>query len=503
MYLRKGKIISGIGIDAIGTIISVLVGLLVLPFFFHYISKNEYGLWLAINGLIALISIVDLGTDQYLTTIASDDEKFFSSMIGHHILSTLIVKFVIACIFVGVGIIIYIFIPHLLVIELSAITAAKNAYLIALLALILILFGGTISTLLYARHHFSLVSGLASLSGILASFVTIIFLTLDFGISAFPIALVCSALIQYTFLFGFLRKNYSHIKFSMSNFRFQNQKEMINYSMSFQILRWVFTLRTQYIVIAINNLVGPNAVVLYSLTNRLPQMVTMFASKIALPFFPTFAEYFTKEQREMAASTFKKVNRLLIRFSLFAAIVCFSVNKAFVSEWVGEDSFAGMGVLFLLTFYAFVYAAMGAFGIIIYSSKKFERWTIWSIIEMVCAVTLSYLLSFSFGLVGVIAGFALTSLITQVYLFRIVLKQLHISSFDFAKGVLNYALVTNVSTIIASTILIGFMNISGWLEIFSVCFFVGLLHLFTNEGILMLKSKEVGFRAKFLSVVKL
>lgn len=205
----------------------------------------------------------------------------------------------------------------------------------------------------------------------------------------------------------------------------------------------------------------------------------------------------------MAASTFKKVNRLLIRFSLFAAIVCFSVNKAFVSEWVGEDSFAGMGVLFLLTFYAFVYAAMGAFGIIIYSSKKFERWTIWSIIEMVCAVTLSYLLSFSFGLVGVIAGFALTSLITQVYLFRIVLKQLHISSFDFAKGVLNYALVTNVSTIIASTILIGFMNISGWLEIFSVCFFVGLLHLFTNEGILMLKSKEVGFRAKFLSVVKL
>jgi O-antigen/teichoic acid export membrane protein len=503
MSKRKYKIISGIGIDTAGTIISMVVGLLVVPFFFHYISKEQYGLWLAIYGLVALISVVDMGTDQYLTTIISDDKKFFSLEIGHHLLSTLIVKLAVVSVFAVVGIILYIFITSLLVIVPSSLEAAKNTYLIALLALFFTLFSGTVSTILYGRHHYSLVNGLASLSGILASFGTILFLAFGYNIRAFPLALLCAALIQFAILFGFLVKNYPHVRLTLTDFQFQNKKEMIGYSVSFQILRWVHTLRTQYIVIAINNLVGPSAAALYNLTNRLPQMGTVFSSKIALPFFPTFSEYFANEKIELAAVAFTKVNRLLFRFALFAAIVCFVVTKPFVSLWVGLNSFAGIGVLFLLCFYAFVLAAMGAFGIVIYASKNFEKWTFVSVIEIICAITLSYVLSFDLGLFGVIAGFALASIISQFYLFKIVLKQLQLPFVEFAKNVFIYTLVTNASTLLVALLITSFVEISGWIELISVCMTFALIHVLSHEGVLMLKSKEIGLKAKFISTVKL
>lgn len=500
---RKTKIISGIGIDTIGTVIAVTTGLIVIPFYFNYISKEQYGSWLAINGLIALISVVDMGTDQYLATIVADDTKFYSPQIGHVVLSTLIIKLVMASVIAGVGFILYIFMSSLLVIEPSILASAKKAYMIALLALVFTLFAGTISTLLYGRHHFSLISGLASLSAVIASLGTILFLALGFDISSFPIALLCALLIQYAILITFLIKCYPHVRINLNDFQFQNKKEMISYSFTIQILRWVHILRSQYVVIAINNLVGPSAAALYNLTNRLPLMVPLFASKIASPFFPSFAEYFAKEQIELAATIFLKVSKLLFRFSLFASILSFVVTKYFVTLWVDSSSFAGMSVLFLLVLSAFVFAAMGAFGIVIFASKKFEKWTFCSVVEIICAITLSYVLSFYFGLVGVIAGFVLASMITPIYLLRIVLIQLDLPFLEFVKKVFVYALVRNISTLLAALFVMSFVEISGWSELISVCMTFVLINVLSHEGVLMLKSKEIGFKSKLISAVKL
>jgi O-antigen/teichoic acid export membrane protein len=476
---------------------------LVVPLFFNYISKEQYGNWLAVNGLVALITAVDMGTDQYLATIVADDKKFYSPEIGHIVFSTLIIKLVIASLIAGVGFILYVFISRLLVIEPSILASAKNAYLISLLVLVCNLFAGTISTLLYGRHHFSLVNGLASASAVMASLGTIIFLALGFNISAFPLALLCSVFIQYSIQFTFLVKRYPHVQIKLKDFRFQNKKEMINYSVSFQILRWVHTLRSQYVVIAINNLISPSAAALYNLTNRLPQMVPLFASKITSPFFPSFAEFFANERIDLVASRFLKVSKLLFRFSLFFAILTFVVTKSFVTLWVGSSSFAGMSVLFLLSLSAFIFAAMGAFGIVIFASKKFEKWTFFSVIEIICAISLSYGLSFYFGLIGLIAGFVLASMITPIYLSKIVFKQLKLSFFDFSKSVLVYALVTNVSSLLFAFLIVTFFEISDWSELISVCLIFVLVHVILYEGVLMVKSKEIGFKAKMISAVKL
>jgi len=500
---RKIKLISGIGVDAIGSIISIIVGFMAIPYFFDYISKEQYGLWLAINGLVALISVVDIGTDQYLTTVVADDSKFYSFEIGNYILSTLVIKFLIASIFMGVGLIIYIFISYILVINSSDINISRNTYVLALLTLVFTLFMGTISTILYARQHFTLINTLTSVVGVITSFGTIFLLSLNFNIAAFPSAILIASIFQFSILFIFLVINYPHINLNLTKFKFINKYEMIQYATSFQILKWIHILRTQYIIIAINNLVGPSSAALYTLTYRLPQMVIVFASKIAIPFFPAFSEYFANEKIEIAANIFIKINLFLFRFALFGAIVCFVVTKSFVSLWVGTINFAGNNTLLLLCFYVFIIASMGVFGIIIYSSKKFEKWTYVSFVEVICAITLSYVLSFKLGLFGLVAGFVFASIISQLYLFKIVLNQLKIPINYFIKKIFLYSVGKNISTIFVAIITWWFIEISDWIELISLCTIFVLIHLLLSEGLLFFKSTELGVKARFKSIIKL
>jgi hypothetical protein len=142
-------------------------------------------------------------------------------------------------------------------------------------------------------------------------------------------------------------------------------------------------------------------------------------------------------------------------------------------------------------------------GTVIYASKSFEKWTFVSITEIICAVALSYVLSFNLGLLGVIAGFALPSVISQFYLLKIVLKQLQLSFIEFAKNVFVYAIVTNASTLLTAILIMSCVEISGWTELVSVCLIFALVHVSLYEGVLMLKSKEIGFTAKLISAVKL
>lgn len=501
--IYKAKIISGMSVDAIGSIASLVVGIAVLPFYFNYISQEQYGLWLAISGLVALISVVDMGADQYLMTIVSNDKKFFSKDIGSYVLSTLVIKTLVSLLFLIVGLVVFIFLPLVIKIESAFLSIAKQTFTLSLLLLILNLYSGTISTIAYARHHLSLVNGLASLSSVLTSIGTILLLSLGFDIIAFPVSLLLFGSLQLIYLLYYSINKYPHIEFNIKNYKFQNIRPMMNFSFSFQVLKLLFMVRTQYIAIAINNLVGPSAVASYNLTSRLVQMVPVFSSKIALPFFPSFSKYFAINNIRDASEIFTKINKIIFRFSIFSIIICVSITKPFVVLWVGSSAYAGNGILALLCIYALIISCLSGFGIVIYSSKNFEKWSFISFIEIIFIFLLSYLFSINYGFIGIVFGFVCASLISQVYLFIMVLNQLKISYKQFLLNVFFYAVRSNISTLIFAVVIINLFPISSWTEIIICCLLFVVINLISYEGFLVFNSKELGLRRKLRSVLKL
>ncbi len=461
MSSRK-KILSGITIDYAGSIIVTIVGFVVVPFYFNYISNEEFGLWVAIAGITAMITMVDLGTDQYLTTVTASDEKFYAPNYGDYLTSLLLIKSLVSFLFGFIGVIIYLFLTKLLDVELMYLEESKISFLIGIVILVLSGYFSTISTILYARHHYSLINSFIAISAISTSLGTVVLLHFGYGIVSFPLAQLTSTIVQHVILFVYMLKKYPHIRLKIKNFHFVDKKEIIGYTTTFQILRWVHTLRTQYITIAINNLVGPLYVAQYNLTNKIPQMAPSYAVKIVNPFFPTIADLFYKGEIEKIQEIFIRISKVLFRIGLFFSIAVYYLNESFVKLWLGDDKFAGNSIMIWVTIYMFHHIALGVFGVVIFASRKFEKWTMWSMIDIAIAVTLSYLLFKFFGLVGVVAGIVIGSFFSQGYLFYIVLKQLNISTVYFLRKMFIYATVPNIAPLAIVWLIFPLYKIDSW-----------------------------------------
>ena len=503
MSSNKKKLIFGIGVDAFGTAIAMIVGVMAIPFMLLYVSKEEYGAWLAINGLVSLVSIADIGTDQYLMTVISNEKSFKSKYFGDFILSTFILKFFIALFVITVAFLVYMNFSSLVIMDTDLISPAKNTFLIAIATLIFTLFANTFNTLLYGRKHFSLVSATAAISSIAVSIITVILLKTGLGIESFPLAIIFTTFLQYIFIIHRVNKIYPHITFRLKGFKFKNKTEMISYSTSFQILRWVSMFKSHYIVIAINNLIGPAAAAVYSLTAKLPQLNMMLCSKISSPFFPFLAQYVSDdEEMKLASRAFIKLTKIVLRFSIFFTILTFALTKPFVSLWVGDSNYAGNDILFIVCLMSLISSSLASFSFVVFATKKFENWVFFSICEIVLAVVISYVLSGYYGLLGIILGFAFTSLITFVYLVKIVLRQLKINLITLITEGVRYSLLTNISTIFTAIVSIKYLNISSWFQLFFVAIIFALFHLIFTEGRMIMNSKVIGFKGRVIQVIK-
>lgn len=498
---RKKAIVQGISIDYIGSILSVVLGFVAVPYYLNYISKEEFGLWLAINGVIAIIALVDLATDQLLTTVTASDIKFYSEEYSDYLSSVMLIKVIVSVVLACFSAILYYFLTNIIDIDIMRQSEAKFVFVIGATVLIIGIYFSTITTILYARHHYSLISSFTNVFTMLGTLGTILLLSLGYGIAAFPLALLATAVIQNSILFVIMKRKYSNVRLRIKNFNFVDKRNILGYTASFQILRLMYTLRTQLINIFINNLVGPVYLTQYNLSNRLTQIAPTYSAKLVMPFFPSMSDLFQKCEIDKIANLFIRITRLLSRIAVFSGIAMIFLNKFFVMLWVGEDKYVGNAVNCFLVLYMVIYVAMAFFAIVIFASKKFERWVVYAILEIIITISSSYVLSLSYGLVGIVMGFVLSSLLTQLYLFNIVLRQLGLKKTTFSKKIIIYSVKPNILPFAAACVLSLFgVRANSWLSfVIIVCIFI-VLH-FVVDSFGFMNSNKIGIKDKLIDAM--
>jgi O-antigen/teichoic acid export membrane protein len=500
--VKKKAILQGVFVDYLGVVLMVLAGFIAVPYYFDYISKEEYGLWLAINSVVTMVALVDLATDQFLMTVTSNDQKFYSEEYADYLTSILVVKGISAVVVAGVSSVIFAFLDSLVNVGAGFLHSAQLTFSLGIVVLVLGIFINSMSALLYARHHYSFVNACTSLFSIASTVGTIILLKENFGIVAFPIALIISIILQGIVFSIILMRRFPHLRVRLKNFKFHGKSEILGYATNFQALRWLYTFRAQYIAIAINNLAGSASLAQYMLTSRLTQLGPTFASKLAQAFFPSIADLFEKGDMGKIADIFVRVSKVLARVAILAGIIFGTLNESFVALWVGEDKYAGDGTLICIVIMMMLYIAMALFPIVIFASKKFERWAYWGIAEIAMAIALSYYLSLRYGLLGVVMGFALAYLPTQIYLFHIVLGQLKLGTLKFIQDLGRYAVRPNVIPfVVACTVILTHIEVASWPALLGLASSLLILH-FTFEAARALKSKEHGIKNKIADVLK-
>jgi hypothetical protein len=119
---------------------------------------------------------------------------------------------------------------------------------------------------------------------------------------------------------------------------------------------------------------------------------------------------------------------------------------------------------------------MSIYGMVIYSTKKFEKWPFYAVIEVGTSLILAIFLGNLYGIVGIISALVISSLFIQIYLFHIVLNQLEINKYYFINEIWKKALIPNIISFISLFIYIKLNNDINILNVILIVFFTNIAY---------------------------
>jgi O-antigen/teichoic acid export membrane protein len=497
----KSKIISGSTIDVFGTIINALTSFVFLRLYFTIITKEEYGIWLAVFGVASLIGIVNIGIDQYFLTIIPNNSKFFHPEFKVDLSNFILIKILIVLIFFVFGLILYFFLNKILIIPQNYLQAANNVFLLSVLVLLFNIISSTASTILIGRGHFSLNNIIVNVGIFISNGLTLLLLHFKLGILSFPAALLSVSVSQFIVLYLVIKKKYQHLSLGIPNF--YGKKEMLNYSFSFQILNWAYLIRSQILFILLNNIVGPTSVTIYNITNRIPQMIPVYMNKIIAPLFPTYATLVFNNEKEKVKEILLKVIKFLFRFSLFFGIGIILFNRIFIQLWVGIDKYGGSTINILLTLYTILISSFCGFGMIVYATKKFEKWPIISILEILSTFVTCYFLGKRYGFIGIFSGFLITTFISQLYLATISLKQASINLNELVKKSFTFVILPNIISMLIGVFYVLLSKHPTWLNLIFGILVYSISHFSIRELPILLFNKGKSFKERLNEIISI
>ena len=330
----------------------IITGFVLLPYYFRFISVENYGIWLGGISLISLLTIFEANISLILTQQLGEkwsnkDKLDFSNYFSSAVLFSIIISIII--------ILISYFIKDNITIWISDKIEFKNLfsksffiYSISLSFTIISSYVGSISQVFLKTFWPPIFNIFSSIFGI----VYTIYAVPTQGVLAIAIGSFFKCGI-YMFLIGI----YSIILLKKENIHFN-----FNFTSLLNLLKTIglpflskigitLSFNAQNFIIAYS--VSAYSTTLFDITRKLPLVTQSVINLIAVSSFTSFAIFYSESKNNSSDHDYTKNYFSLIWIILiFSLVPIYIFGEDFISIWVGNDKFGGDDLLMLLCFAA-------------------------------------------------------------------------------------------------------------------------------------------------------
>lgn len=332
---------QAIRVQAIGALFVKLVpivrGLIFLPLYIQILGGRTYGFWLASGGILAWLSITEIGLSSLISQrVALHYGKGDSSLSGQHIFNGIITSFLLTILVVSVGMVISIFVPNILRTEIDERDLIRGCFQLAVvftsLHLINEILTGVSNALLKPLIPKMSMLFFQSTSLIL----TIVFLRRGFGLWSIPLSYLYAEsgifLVNLINCYLLYRRTGAPLKWNRSIFR-----EYLSLS-PFLILSRVGKAAVRRIEpTLITMFISPETATLFSVSRRAGEMISNYMRIMDNSTFSSFAHIFGEGNQEKI----KKYVPAFMRISVLITIAAYAsyvvLNQRFINIWVGPE----------------------------------------------------------------------------------------------------------------------------------------------------------------------
>jgi O-antigen/teichoic acid export membrane protein len=408
-HLRRKKIIKTASSGLVARIITIGVSLVMVPMAFHYLGKEQYGLWVAVSSLVAMLTFVDGGLGNAVINMiahaSSSNKKDIAKIVSTSFFSLILLATFGSFLFL----IVFPYVSWSKLLGVADSTELSDDLNVVVMTVGLFFFLSIFITLVgkiqRGFQEGNLDNFWNAIGALLSLLLVYVAIKMDGGLIAFVLAFLSGPLITYiasNVHYLFFRKKELLPRFARVDSAIA--KNLFSIGGMFFVLQIASTIQAQADNVIIANILGPSAVTNYAICMKLFLLVPMFFSLIMAPLWPAYREAYVSGDIKWINRVFVKSIRWALLISIPSAIVLIMIGANIIALWVGLDAVPSNGLLIGCGIWLVLMTVGNALGVFLNGLQLVKMQLIVAIFTLIMNIILSITLTEKIGVEGAIFG---------------------------------------------------------------------------------------------------
>jgi O-antigen/teichoic acid export membrane protein len=384
--------------------VGIVTSLVSVPLTVHYLGTEQYGLWITITSVSALLGFADLGLSNGLMNAVSDahgkdDRDAAGTYVSSAVAMLVVVAFALGVVFV----LIYPLVPWERVFNVASDRAsdvAGRAFAVFVaVTLVGIPLGVVTSTQLgyqegYRNGAWQAAGAVFSLVGLVVAIwaeASLPWLVLAIGSGPLLATILNGA--------GLLRRR-PWLSPRRRSATWSAARLLLRLGVLFFVLQLAFVVafQTDYIVIA--QILGVSAVTTYAIPMKLFMTIPMLLGFGLLPLWPAYREALTRRDLSWVRRTLVRSLQITAAISIPLSLVLVVFGRPLIELWVGPEVVLTTGLLVALGVWMVVYSISFAISVFLNGANVIGFQVVLAIAMVVTNLALSIVLTHAVGVSG-------------------------------------------------------------------------------------------------------
>ena len=429
--IRQKKIIKTAWTGLTARIVAMIVSLLMVPLALHYLGKEQYGLWVAISSLVAMMGFMDAGAGNAVLNMVAHESGAYKGNLKKIISTAFFSLSALAIVGGAIFAAIFPFVPWGQLLGLG--NSATVDHLDAVVLITGLFFFASMPSTLVGKIQRGLQEGnLDNLSNTVGSLLSLLFVYLviknDHGLIWFVIALLAGPMIAYLgsniyYLFIFRKE----LRPRIVDVEKKVAKSLFAAGGLFFVLQIASMIQGQADNIIIANMLGPSAVAAYAICIKLFLIPPMLFGLILTPLWPAYREAFASGDMKWAKRIFLKTIRWSLLLSIPSALILIALGRLIIELWVGVDVLPSTALLFGAGVWL-IFNAVGGCSAVFLNALEIVKPQIWiaiaaSTVNIVMTVTLIPIMGVEGAIYGTLIAYFFCAIIPYFFMIKVILSK--------------------------------------------------------------------------------
>ncbi len=445
---RKRNYFAGLVTGYLVTIVTIFVGLWLTPFSLRYLDREQYAVFTLSSDIISWLTLLDLGISaglnvQVAQQTGKPDQEKINILASTTFYSQLLLVGIILLLGIGIASVF----PAFISVRPDLRSPSLFTILLMVLGLGISLGTRTFSVLLVA-HQQVYMDNLIRLGLILIrTTITVLLLIKGFGIISTALANLSATIITCLLAVWRAYRLLPGLQIRRSLFSGDVFKKTLGLGIWFSLggLAGLVILNLDRLVTA--KIISLAVVTTLSLTGRLYSLSNSFLDQITNTARPMLGQLFGQGRREEVFKLYRRLFTISTGGAVIVGSALWCANRTFIEWWVGGEYYGGIGLDIALAINLLVNCWVLPNRATLSSAMVVKPQTLSRLVEGAVNFSLSLLLGLKFGVIGILLGTSIASLLTSFWYLPYLTAKLFNRSIiallinDFLKIILLFALL--------------------------------------------------------------